>query len=62
MSWFKRQVEVRYVPSSPRYQALGSMEGELYFVDSDRGSIYSLKMDHNTLNYTLQHVCTVRTA
>lgn len=37
---FKRKVKIEYVPSQPRYQALGNMEGCLYFINSDSGNVF----------------------
>ena len=43
--WFKRKVEIQYIPSQPAYQALGYIEGRIYFISSYSGKVYRISRD-----------------
>jgi hypothetical protein len=57
--WFKRKVEIRYVPSQPAYQALGYMEGNIYFVSSYSGKVYRISRDRLGEHDTVSQVFTI---
>jgi hypothetical protein len=56
---FKREVEVRYVPSQPRYQALGYVEGHLYFINGDTGRVFKISRDRTTDYEVITNVLTI---
>lgn len=51
---FKRkQTEIKYLESTPHWQPLGSIEGNLYFIEVWSGDIYSLHKDFSTHSVVL---------
>lgn len=55
---FKRRVDVRYVPIEPRFQTLGNIEGNLYFMNSITGKVFRISRDRVSEYETVSHVFT----
>lgn len=58
--WFKRKVEIRYIPSQPAYQALGYMEGNIYFISSFSGKVYRINRDRTMEHEVVSQVFTIQ--
>lgn len=53
---FKQKVKVEYVPAQPRYQALGTIDGQLYFINAERGRIFRISRNHFDDMHTITEV------